>query len=157
MIGEICNLREFTLADVPLKNKWNNDPKVCKYIGLRPPIYLKSTRKWFYRHGKNPDHYLFIIETKQKKPVGYLRIDKSYEFTGGLAEIHIMLGEKEYWGRGIGQDAVTTASRWCFDFLRVNKVLAHVHIDNAASHRLFEKCGFVKRQVLYELTLRRRK
>jgi len=63
-----------------------------------------------------------------------LELDENGELTVSLG-IVIM---KEYWNRGIGEDALTAI----FNILKgagVKTVSATVHLDNAGSNRLFEK------------------
>lgn len=150
--GKICRLRPFTAADITLKNKWNNDKEVSRYLGLHPPYTLSSTRRWYNKISRDPDSYLFIIETKSKKPIGYLKIECTPRGEKTFCELHILIGDRKSWGKGYGTDAVQAATTHSFLSLRAKKVIAHVRVENTASQGLFEKCGFKKREFLYVKT-----
>jgi RimJ/RimL family protein N-acetyltransferase len=45
-------------------------------------------------------------------------------------------------GRGLGGAAVTLLSTWAFAQLGLARLGAHVEVDNLASRRLLERCGF---------------
>jgi [ribosomal protein S5]-alanine N-acetyltransferase len=47
-------------------------------------------------------------------------------------------------GKGIGTEALGLLSGWLFDSGRMNRLRANVHIDNKASRRVAEKCGFTQ-------------
>ena len=56
--------------------------------------------------------------------------------------------ELGYWthpearGRGVATRAMSLATSWLFDELRVNRVKAMAAVDNVASRRVIEKCGY---------------
>lgn len=78
---------------------------------------------------------LFVIEYSEK-PVGQLRFDYEEE----SAEISISL-LKEFWGKGIGTQALRLAVKWAKKSKKAKQLLAELHQDNVASQKLFEKSG----------------
>jgi RimJ/RimL family protein N-acetyltransferase len=57
------------------------------------------------------------------------------------AEIGYWLGE-DFWGRGIGTDAVKAATEYAFASFDICRIFAHVFEWNGASVRVFEKAGY---------------
>lgn len=47
-----------------------------------------------------------------------------------------------YWGKGLGTEIIRAWIQVAFTDLRFDRLTAFAHPDNAASHRILEKCGF---------------
>ena len=47
-------------------------------------------------------------------------------------------------GKGITTEALGLLSGWLFDSGQINRLRANVHVDNKASRRVVEKCGFTQ-------------
>ena len=54
----------------------------------------------------------------------------------------------DYWGQGLGSEALKLILRYGFDERGLNRIDAHINADNAASLRLHEKCGYKRKGVL---------
>jgi RimJ/RimL family protein N-acetyltransferase len=67
-------------------------------------------------------------------------------YDAGWAEIAYLVGPA-YWGRGYA----TRGVRWWIDQLGVDEIWAAVHIDNARSIGVLERCGFVRGEPLRPL------
>jgi RimJ/RimL family protein N-acetyltransferase len=64
-------------------------------------------------------------------------------------EIGIMIGEKDYWNKGHGTEAMRTMYRYGFEELNLNRIWLRVYATNPRARKAYEKAGFV-----YEGTLR---
>ena len=53
-----------------------------------------------------------------------------------------MIGEKAYWSKGYGSDAVTTLVRFAFEEMNLNRVELHVYDFNLRGQAAYRKCGF---------------
>lgn len=53
-----------------------------------------------------------------------------------------MIGEKSYWGKGYGTDAMKAALKHCFKKLKLNKVSLTVFLKNKRAQGCYKKCGF---------------
>jgi len=54
----------------------------------------------------------------------------------------IQIGERDYWGRGYGTDALQTLLRYAFDELNLQRVSLSFLEGNERAGRSYEKCGF---------------
>ncbi len=70
---------------------------------------------------------------------GFWRIDKAHYRT----EIGYLL-HKDYWGKGIMQEAMETGINYAFNTLGVHSIEANINPNNAASIKIAERNGFVK-------------
>jgi RimJ/RimL family protein N-acetyltransferase len=57
-------------------------------------------------------------------------------------ELGIMIGDREYWGRGYGEDAVRTLLDYIFTSTALGKVYLHTLTWNDRARRSFTKAGF---------------
>lgn len=60
------------------------------------------------------------------------------------AAIGILIVKEEDRRKGYGADVISLISNYCFAHLGLHQVYANVTVDNHASIKLFEKCGFIK-------------
>ena len=59
------------------------------------------------------------------------------------AVIGILIGEREYWSRGYGEDAVRTICRYGLSELDLHRIGLAVAAFNPRAQRRYEKVGFV--------------
>ena len=89
----------------------------------------------------------FIIETQEGIPIGrifYDHLDTKHQRT----EVGIQIGEKEYWGRGHGTDAMIAFLDYLFNELGLHRVYLHLQSYNTRALKCYEKCGFVQEGIL---------
>lgn len=87
------------------------------------------------------------IETGEGRFIGYLALrDISWRLR--QAELRICIGEKDFWGRGLGADALITYLGYIFRRTRLRVVYLRVLADNHRAIRCYRKCGFRIRGVL---------
>ena len=59
------------------------------------------------------------------------------------AEFGIMIGDKTYWNRGYGTEAVRLLCQHGFNTLNLNRIFLHVFENNPRAIRAYEKAGFI--------------
>lgn len=134
-------LRPLTKDDLPDKVRWYNDPDISKTLILDEPLELEKTIRWFEKIKNDSSRIDWMIEDKNNHPIGLLslvgidRVQKS-------AEIIIVIGEKDYWGKGVMLEAEAAAIKWAFDVYGLEKIWAQSRADNIASIITMKKIGF---------------
>lgn len=138
-------LKPSSLKYAPYYWKWIRDKKVTAYMtGAQFPKTFEEEVRWLQQMKRKKDERLFVIfDAATKKPIGNLGIHQISHYNK-KAGIGIMIGEKDYWNKGYGTDAMKTALRYCFKNLKLNKVTLTVDVENARGIGCYEKCGFVK-------------
>ena len=61
---------------------------------------------------------------------------------GKQAEIGIVIGDRDYWSRGYGYDAVVTMLEYLFSTKPLERLYLHTLEWNKRAQRAFQKCGF---------------
>lgn len=125
--------------------KWLNDPEVSHYLGtaVRSSTDRAFHEKWFDGYEteeKEGKRKIFMIEVAGKLvgQVGLLDIDKLDK----NAVLYIVIGEKDYWGRGIAKGAIKFIHNFAFNKLGLHKINLYVHTLNTRAIGLYEKMGY---------------
>ena len=140
MTSANIKLRKIRRADLKYFLKWWRDKELIK---LTSGITEKSTKLLagyfldLLNNGKDR-HYLILLH---HKAIGHLAIMHKNK---DLFEINIVIGEKEYWGKGYDELAIKQALRLAFGRLKYKKAYLEVRPDNKRAIMAYEKCGFVK-------------
>ncbi len=102
---------------------------------------MTKSLEWFDKAKNDDSRRDFIIETKDGEPIGLtglLGIDRLH----GTAECFCVIGEKSFWGKGIGTQIHSLLIQWAFDEMKLHKIWAVVYPNNAAVLKLVKKLGF---------------
>lgn len=142
-------LRPLTEDDWDILLKWNSDPEVLYYSDANDvsSYSLEETRNIYRFVSQNA--FCFIIEV-DSKPVGECWLRRmnlerfSRKYPGSdCRRIDLMIGEKDYWGRGIGTEVVKLLTEFGFGIEGANIIFGCDIADyNQGSLRIFQKCGY---------------
>jgi len=122
--------------------KWFNDQDVRRYLADSTPSTSEQIKDWLQSLTNNPENLYFgITKFTTHKSIGHVGLKGVTESTHA-SEIAIVIGEKDYWGRGYGTQAVRKAVEIGFKETSVNTFYAKIVPEHTASIRLFESAGF---------------
>ena len=82
--------------------------------------------------------------TDSDGPVGFLKLIPH----GKTAEIVVVIGDKQKWGRGLGTNAISQGLHHAFFELRMNEVIAKINLKNKRSRQVFKRVGFIEQKKL---------
>jgi len=141
--GKTVCLRALTEKDLPRWYRWFNDPEVTEYVskGLRPNT--QEAQRSYFRMLSNSEHdvQMGIALRKNGLFIGIIGIHK-INWVHRNGDISIVIGDKEYWGKGIAKEAIALLVRHAFTKMNLNKLSAGMMELNKASKRSFESNGF---------------
>jgi ribosomal-protein-alanine N-acetyltransferase len=140
--GEHVILRPFNRIDVPTLCRWMNDPEVTKYL-MRPlPITENEEGEWVNDLPKRKnDVVLGIVETVSSKLIGSIGLH-GINWQHRTATTGTVLGEKEYWGKGLGTEAKMLLLDFAFNTFDLHCVLSKILATNGRSIAYGKKCGY---------------
>lgn len=151
LIGKKIYLRLHDKKDIPVWFKWFNDSDVTRFLvhGCYPNT--KELQKAFFKnmYGSRSNFQLAIVDKKTGDLAGTIGLHK-IDLINRNADISIVIGDKRYWGKKIGKEAVALIASHAFDKLNLHKVTAGMVDGNKASYNLFASLGFKKEGVLKE-------
>jgi UDP-4-amino-4,6-dideoxy-N-acetyl-beta-L-altrosamine N-acetyltransferase len=139
--GRITRLRRIEREDIPTFVRWFGDPDVREFLLLNRPISMAEEEQWFARQLQSRDSEVFAIETTDGVHIGNTGLH-DINWLHRNAEMGIVIGEKQYWGKGYGSDAARVLLRFAFDEMNLHRVQLTVYEDNVRAIRAYEKCGF---------------
>lgn len=131
-------LRKIKKTDLPYFIKWWKDKELIKLTSGRYEKDDNILKGYFLNMLKSTkDHHHVIVFNK--KSIGNISLtDKDRN----IFEIHIIIGEKQYRGKGIGTIAIEEALNIAFNKLKYSKVYLEVRPDNERAINAYKNCGF---------------
>ena len=149
-------LRELERKDLEKVNRWRNDPELIELLGAPYRfINLEVDIKWYESYMGNRGNAVrcAIVQDDYDEILGLISL-VSINYINQSAELHIMIGDKENQGKGIGTFAVNIMLNHAFNNMNLRRVELSVLESNERAKALYEKCGFVyegtKRQAKYK-------
>lgn len=143
--GERVRLRAVERSDVEKFHAWINDPEVTEGLALYLPMSMRDEESWFEGlASRPPQEKPLAIECRDGD--GWKLIGNSGFFdldhTAHSGEIGIMIGDKTYWNRGYGTEAMNLLLRHGFETLNLHRIFLRVYASNQRAIRSYEKAGF---------------
>lgn len=153
--GRLIRLRAYEPEDEPLLHQWYNDPEVTQYLMLRYPLSHRTERE-FVERTMQPEHgnaHFAVVLKDGGELVGGTGLSlRQPENREGL--LGISIGNKAYWDRGYGTDAMRTLCRFGFEQMNLHRIELEVFAANERARRVYERVGFqvegVRRQAIYK-------
>ena len=144
LTGKKVVIRGKCLEDASDDFAWRMDEELARLDATTP---LTMSYEAFLRYSRdevaypNPTSQRLSIDTLDGHHIGncmYYDID----LKRGEAELGIMIGDRNYWGKGYGTDSVDTLLIHIFTSTIINRVYLHTLDWNTRARRAFAKSGF---------------
>ncbi len=144
--GDRIRLRAPSREDIPIFLEWFNDPEVTLTLFVYLPISRDEEDKWFEEMlNSPPEQHPLTIEVKEGeswKPIGNIQFI-NLDWVSRNAEVGIAIGDKAYWNKGYGSEAMQLMLKHGFETLNLHRIWLRVYGFNARAIRAYEKSGFV--------------
>jgi ribosomal-protein-alanine N-acetyltransferase len=144
--AERLYLRPLTEADcTPLYLSWLQDSNVNQFLETRhQPQTIEAIKEFVANVNARDDEHLFGICLKDgDRHIGNIKVGPVNRHHG-IAEVSLLIGARDCWGKGYATDAIRAVSRHAFQTLKVRKLGAGMYLPNQGSCRAFEKVGYHK-------------
>lgn len=144
LAGEKVYLRAPRDSDLRRRVHWLNDPETYTlFTGsiLAQPYQLTEAMRWLKTMESDVTALLWSIETTDHRHIGDIDLH-DIDSTLKMARLTILIGDREYWGKGYGTDVIRTVLRYVFSELSLESVSLRVYDFNVRAIRCYEKCGF---------------
>lgn len=155
--GDKVLLRAYKKDDIELATNFINDKEIKKFLvtDIPFPMTYWEEENWVKsQNSNNNGEYNFAIEDiESKKYIGGCGINK-INWLSRVATVGIMIGDKDYWGKGFGTDAMKVLIDFIFNHMNINKIRLGVFSFNKRAIKSYEKCGFKVEGVLKNETFK---
>jgi len=144
IIGERVYLRTIVQADLNQSYlDWFNDSEVTHHMVKGAfPQHIEQQKVYFENVIVSHDHLVLAIICNDEQVhignVGLHHIDPVHRY----AELGIIIGDKRYWGKGYGAEAIRLICQHGFNQLNLHRIELGVLGCHAAAIRSYEKIGF---------------
>jgi RimJ/RimL family protein N-acetyltransferase len=116
---------------------------------------IENEEKWIASMNSSDRSTLMLaIETSEGEYIGNMGLH-NINWRDRTATTGTLIGEKNYWGKGLGTEAKILLLRHAFHTMNLRKICSQVIEFNGRSKRYSEKCGYKSEGVLRMHTFRR--
>lgn len=123
--------------------RWLRNASVNKFLAADfRALNLKKEKEYIRESNQSKTVTRWAIYTKSGTHIGGTGLQQTDRKKNLKASWGIFIGEKNYWGKGLGTDALRTILKFCFNKLKFNRVGLAVFPFNKRAIKCYEKCGF---------------
>ncbi|MEM5948041.1 GNAT family N-acetyltransferase [Spirochaetia bacterium 38H-sp] len=140
MTGKNCYLSPINPEDAEKFTTWLNDPEVTRYLKTATHIISLHGEKEFLQNLAK-EHVYTIVDIKTDNPIGTVGLAQM-DHINRTAEIGIFIGDKNYWGKGYGTEAMSLLLDYAFKTLDLYSIFLRVYEYNERAIRSYKKIGF---------------
>ncbi|MEE2885663.1 MAG: GNAT family N-acetyltransferase [Chloroflexota bacterium] len=141
--GQKVILREKNVEDAEDDYRWRTDEELAKLDATRPiNMSFSDFRSYIEEEIRSPSprSKRLAIDTTDGKHIGnfmYYDVD----LRRGEAELGIMIGDRSYWGKGYGRDAIRAVRDYLFSQTTIKRLYLHTLEWNERARKSFIKAG----------------
>lgn len=126
--------------------QWARDTEYSRLLDSSPPYTFseKKWKEWMEKDLEKEHNYFFSIRAIEADMLlGFIALFETY-WQHGDTMVAIALGEREYWGKGYGTEAMNLILRYVFNEMNLRRVSLIVFEYNPRAIHSYEKAGFVE-------------
>jgi len=133
-------IRPLTEEDAKISYKWRNNPEIWINTGSRPSkkITLEDEVSWIKAVTLRKNEARFAICVNDDDYIGNVQLTG---IKNKRAEFHIFIGEKNYWGKGVGFKAMKLIMELGFKELKLEEVFLKVKKSHSKAINLYKNVG----------------
>ena len=140
LIGNKCYLSPMDVNDTEKYTEWLNDLELTSNLTLYNSAINTETEKDFLEK-LSKDHNYSIIDNETNELIGscgFVEVDHLNQ----ISETGIFIGNKNYWNKGYGTEAMVLLLDYGFKALNLHNVMLKVYSFNERAIKSYEKVGF---------------
>jgi RimJ/RimL family protein N-acetyltransferase len=147
------NLKKEDLTDRYLS--WLNNRETVEFMESgRFPVSMAELEKFHTKITESENDVIFaIVDKSTGAHIGNIKIG-NINRVHSYADLGILIGEKEFRGKGYGSEAINLVLEYAFNRLNLNKVILGTYADHTSAIKLYEKAGFKKEGTIRNLLFR---
>lgn len=145
--GRLTGLRPLREEDVGERYLgWMRDPEVLRYLEARfAEQTLESLRAFVRANAGRDDTLLLAICAldEEERHIGNIKVGPLHP-NHGTADVGLVIGERSWWGRGAGREAIALATQLAAKRLGVRKLTASCYGSHVGSAKAFLANGWTE-------------
>jgi RimJ/RimL family protein N-acetyltransferase len=148
----MITLRELSRDDIPIINRWRQDPIVADGVGApRRFIGMDVDLKWFedYLTRRGAEVRCAVCLKDSQEIVGMVSLTR-IDYVHRNAEYNAVVGVRQVQNRGVGTAATRAMVRHGLFDLNLHRIYVSVLRENISSIRMCQKAGFREEGIIRE-------
>jgi len=141
LVGSKVTLRPGDESDIYLLYRWYNDIELNKLAGWSDSKVTADKLRYNMARSFGYDPMNLMIDNEEGRPIGTIQL---YDFNeqDKSCKLGIRIGDRDYWSKGYGEDAVKTLLEYAFMKIDIYRVTLKVYEYNERAVKCYQKCGF---------------
>lgn len=121
---------------------WFQDKNVTRFLEAKN--LSKQQVIDHLRYGRDTNTYFMyaIISRESSMHIGNLKVGP-IRWKHRVSDLVTVIGDRNYWGRGLATEAIKMGSRIAFDIHDMRKLSAGIYSENLASIKCYAKAGWI--------------
>ncbi|MDA1061696.1 MAG: GNAT family N-acetyltransferase [Chloroflexi bacterium] len=143
--GTLVRLREKQAEDARRDYEWRKDSELAAYDATRPiTMTFRVFATTLTEDLRRPSTYRRTYAIEDLGSARHIGNVMYYGYDSLLreAELGITIGDRDYWAKGYGTDAVRVLLALIFETLDLRRVYLHTLTSNIRAQRAFRRAGF---------------
>jgi ribosomal-protein-alanine N-acetyltransferase len=140
--GKTIYLKSITLNEVNNTYlSWLQDEEVMR--GIATTGYtLENLKAYVEQRINNPSIAFFTIRVNDtNEHIGNIKLEMQ-DAKAKVSDLGLLVGNRNYWGKGIGLEACKLAITYGFEEMQLRKIYLAVYENNPSAKKIYEKLGF---------------
>ena len=141
LVGERIYLSPRNVEDVEIFTEWMNDFNITDYLGRSHQTITLQEEKAYLEKEQNNKNVFAIIDLETDEVIGNVGLHE-INHINRTATLGIFIGNKNYWSKGYGTEAIQLILDFGFNYLNLNNIDLALMEFNQRALKCYEKCGF---------------
>ena len=144
-------LRAFELDDYKTSVTWRNDSHIWNMLGGTKYFVSEAYEKKWVEEAifNSKDIRLAVCLKENDLYIGNVYLT-DIDMINRKAVSHVLIGNKDYWGKGYASEALKLLLDYAFNERGLNRIVADILESNEQSIRMHEKTGYKKEGLMRE-------
>ena len=131
---------------------WLINPKVNQFLETRwTPQSLSTIQAFIQNMLQDPFNLLLAIRDKENGThIGNIKLGSinPYHY---YSDISYFIGNTDYWGQGLGSEAIQCVTQWAIDNIHLVYIYAGCYHSNIASLKALAKAGYKQQGMMHNM------
>ncbi|WP_373899452.1 GNAT family N-acetyltransferase [Haloimpatiens sp. FM7315] len=141
MVGKKCYLSTINIEDYEKYTKWVNDMEVAAGLVFASKLIDVHCEKSALERLSSSGYNFAIVDLEKDEVIGNCGFP-SLDQVNRRGEVGIFIGNKDYWGKEYGKEALNLLLDFGFSILNLHSISLKVYSFNKQAIKCYKKVGF---------------
>lgn len=139
--GERVYLSPINIEDAAKYTEWLNDLEITINLSMPHNTYTLEQEKEALKRLSQDGYNYAIVNKKDNQLLGNCGL-MNVDLINRIGEVGIFIGNKDFWNKGYGTEAMKLLLDYAFNLLNLNNVMLKVYAFNKRAFKCYQKSGF---------------